>query len=717
MATLGSGNNTYNAKEHGETTTIDGGAGTDTVYLDGRAGVKLSYSFDGTYIHVDGVTGGSAWHFKLINVEKFKYGSKTVDLTAKYPEAFTSDTVAPVASSYSPSVNGTDVSVNSNIVITFSEAIKLGTGNIVLKADGVTVATYSASAPGANLTVSGSILTINPTDNLSVSTLYSVEIASGAITDGSGNAFTQSTTYQFTTSAVNVIEGSAKADTLNGTSNDDEISGLAGNDLIDGLAGADTMIGGLGNDTYSVDDEGDVVTELSGQGTDLVKSSISYTLGADVEKLTLTGSSALDGTGNTLANVITGNTGDNTLDGGDGKDKLLGGEGDDVYIVDVTSAGKLEDTITETKNASNQDTLQLRGTYTATKNVVFTLAANLENLDASATVASHMNIKGNAANNTLTGNDADNVIDGGVGDDTMLGGLGDDTYIVDSIDDVVTEDSNEGIDLVKIVSKVANSTYTLAGNVENGTLANTVASSLTGNALDNVLLGNKAANTLNGDEGDDTLNGGAGVDTMIGGDGDDLYYVDNILDVVNEVASSGNDSVTSTVTFSLDSDAAANVENLTLTGAKKANATGNALENTLLGNSGANILDGGAGADTLTGGAGKDVFLFKHSDAVDVVTDFVAGADKIAFSAAVFANLDAAKAVTAKGVAISASDFLSGTNITASANTGAHLLYDSDSGSLYYDADGAGDGSAVQVALLGSGTHPSLSAADILVVL
>jgi Ca2+-binding RTX toxin-like protein len=378
----------------------------------------------------------------------------------------------------------------------------------------------------------------------------------------------------------NVLTGNAAINTLTG--------GL-GNDTLNGAAGADILVGGLGNDTYIVDNVGDVVTEILNEGLDTIQSSITLaSLAVNVENLTLTGTGAINATGNELNNTLTGNTAANILNGGLGADTLIGGLGNDTYVVD--DAG---DVVTETSTLATEiDTVQA--------SISYVLNANVEKLTLTGTA--NINATGNELNNTLTGNAGNNILDGGLGNDTMVGGLGDDTYIVDVATDIVTEAASAGIDTVQ--SGAAN--YTLATNVENLVLMGTGNINGTGNTL---------ANTLTGNAGDNILNGGTGADNMLGGLGNDTYLVDNIADVVTEGVDAGVDTIESRVTYSLSS----NLENLTLAGTSAINGSGNDLSNILTGNAAANILNGGLGADTLVGGLGNDTYVV--DDAGDVVTE------------------------------------------------------------------------------------------------
>lgn len=133
-------------------------------------------------------------------------------------------------------------------------------------------------------------------------------------------------------SAVNTIIGNDAANTLMGMAGADVLRGNGGNDLLDGGVGPDTMQGGAGNDTYIVDQSADIVSEGVGAGTDQVNSSATFALGVNVENLTLTGSSAVNATGNTASNVIIGNSAANNITGSGDNDTLTGGGGADTFI-------------------------------------------------------------------------------------------------------------------------------------------------------------------------------------------------------------------------------------------------------------------------------------------------------------------------------------------------------------------------------------------------
>ena len=406
------------------------------------------------------------------------------------------------------------------------------------------------------------------------------------------------------------------------------LTGNTAANLLDGRGGGDTLSGGDGADTYVVDDGGDKIVETNAKaagGIDLVQSSVTFGLGANLEKLTLTGKGDINATGNELNNTLVGNIGGNRLDGGAGKDSMAGGAGNDTYVVESTG-----DVVTET--AGN-------GTDTVESAITFSLAtrAHVEHLTLTGAAA---NATGNALGNLLTGNALANILDGRTGADTLRGGAGNDVYIVDQAGDVVDEQGNTDTgDEVKSASVL----LAAITGIEHYTFTGTKAWTFTGNGSDNritggsgadnlngaggndTLLGNGGNDTLAGGSGADSLDGGTGNDLMKGGAGNDTYVVNAAGDKIDEEGNADTaDLVRASVSVNLATLAGGLIENATLTGAAALKATGHAGVNHLIGNDGANTLDGDDGADILEGGKGADVYMVDNLG--DQVIETLAGA-------------------------------------------------------------------------------------------
>ncbi|MFK0734632.1 MAG: furin, partial [Gloeotrichia echinulata HAB0833] len=253
-----------------------------------------------------------------------------------------------------------------------------------------------------------------------------------------------------------------------GIGNDSLIGGI-GNDYLDGYFGRDTLVGGAGNDLYIVDDDSVVITELSGQGTDTVEASVTYSLVSNyVDHLTLTGFTGfedINGTGNTLNNTITGNNGYNVIDGQNGNDLLVGNGGNDTLL-------------------------------------------------------------GGAGSDTLIGGDGDDILDGGPGGDIFQGGDGNDIFRIDNLLDVI----NDVYETNYINTVEASISYTLPNSINYLVITGTGNLSGTGNDYDNTISGNSGSNTLTGKAGDDTLYGNEGNDVLVGGSGNDILTGNSGLD-------------------------------------------------------------------------------------------------------------------------------------------------------------------------------------------
>ena len=176
---------------------------------------------------------------------------------------------------------------------------------------------------------------------------YLVDDVGDAITENASegtDGVQASVTYTLAGNVENLVLTGIAA--INGTGNSlaNSLTGNSAANVLDGGTGVDTMAGGLGDDTYIVDNTSDVVTEAASAGADLIKASVTYSASTNVENLMLTGTGAINATGNTLNNALTGNTGANTLMGGAGNDTLDGGAGNDLLHGGDTVSGAGNDT-------------------------------------------------------------------------------------------------------------------------------------------------------------------------------------------------------------------------------------------------------------------------------------------------------------------------------------------------------------------------------------
>jgi Ca2+-binding RTX toxin-like protein len=389
-----------------------------------------------------------------------------------------------------------------------------------------------------------------------------------------------------------------------------------------------------------------------------------------------------------------------------GSDKLYGagsphtfdgGPGNDYILVD--SAG---DRVIEAVGGG-YDTVFTTVTYALQAGMEIEALAVYDKLSTN-----YIELTGNEFNNILVGNEGSNVFRGGGGADQFYGGGGADYYFVDSPDDRVFEYgpgvaggdiSSPGGDGADVVWTSVSYTLQAGTSVEGFgaySSSSTNQMDLTGNEFSQSIVGNNASNVINGM---------GGADKMEGYGGNDYYVVDNQGDRVVEYDGQGYDIVFATTSFTL-----AGFNNLSAIESLGAydqastaalDLTGNKYAQRIVGSAGANVLDGKGGADVLFGEGGDDTFAFTSAlgnGNVDYMPDFQSGSDKIALDHKIFTGLAAG--------ALPDSAFLIG---TATLHAEDRIIYNQAIGSLLYDADGSGPGSAIQFATVQPGTEIKLS--------
>ena len=402
------------------------------------------------------------------------------------------------------------------------------------------------------------------------------------------------------------IFGEAGNDILYGLGGNDLLYGGLGNDILSGGTGTDRMIGGAGNDTYYVDNVLDHATEVSSaHGYDTVYSTVTWALGSYLEKLVLTGTAAINGYGNSLANSITGNSANNILNGNDGSDSLnglggndtlnggtgidtmVGGAGNDTYFVDNAA-----DVVTETNIIVDYDTVystvsRALGSYQERLILQGTAVTGIGNTLNNALYGNtgSNSLSGDAGNDLLSGGSGNDTLNGGTGNDTMYGGAGNDIYVIDNLADVVTETSAaDGYDTVNANASRLLGNYqerlNLLGTIGWGGYGNTLNNALYGNSGSNYLYGNTGNDLLSGGNGNDILNGGYGNDTLYGGIGADRYLFNTPLNTAYNKDTLMDFSWSQGDKFNLDNDIFTKLvyTGTLLTTQFKANATGTAAD-------------------------------------------------------------------------------------------------------------------------------------------
>lgn len=422
-------------------------------------------------------------------------------------ESATSDPTAAIT-------NVDDIAVAQNDTFTTIETTAIGTGLSVFDDNGngadsdpdsalsiIEVNGVAANVGAAITLASGALLTLNANGTFSYDPNGAFDKVPGSAS-GASNLISQDT---FTYTLAGGDAGTVVVDISGIDSDGDVLRGISGTN--------DTLTGGIGSDNYFVDDAGDTIVEIGGEGTaDRVSAVVSFALAADddIEIMSTSSSSskaAINLKGNALSQTIYGNAGKNILhDGGaGGADRMLGGDGNDTYVVYNAS-----DVIVERAGEGN-DRVSAGVSYVLGSGTEIELL-NTTSLNATRTI----DLTGNRFSQIIRGNAGDNVLnDGGAGDaDTLIGGGGNDAYIVYNSGDTITELAGQGDDRV---SAAVDFVLTNNANVEylnTTSLLGTQAIDLTGNNLDQLVRGNAGTNTIDGGDGSDLLYGMGGQDSF-----------------------------------------------------------------------------------------------------------------------------------------------------------------------------------------------------------
>jgi Ca2+-binding RTX toxin-like protein len=414
---------------------------------------------------------------------------------------------------------------------------------------------------------------------------FEVTLLLASVIDGLANGGVVAGELHEGTSGADTLTGDGGPDTLRGLDGDDTLIGLNGRDLLDGGAGVDRMEGGASDDRYIVDNAADLIVELLGGGArDLAEASVDYTLPDHVERLLLSGTGDLNGTGNAGHNVLIGNAGDNHLQGLAGDDWLDAGPGGD----DTLDGGAGTDMASfwQVPPAAQvwQTTLDLD------------LATGMATAQAdSFELIGIENVTGTSGRDILRGDGGDNLLRGLTGDDWLQGRGGNDTL-----------EGGNGIDTASYANAAARLVADLgAGVVRSGTDEDQLISieGLRASRFSDVITTGNGPTYVSAKEGHDWIVAGYGVDVIDGG-----RHIDTVSYAGANLGISASLKNGRGWTGAATGDRYAGVENLTGTGYGDA-LSGDDGRNHLRGLDGNDALFGYGGHDVLIGGTGDDMLF------------------------------------------------------------------------------------------------------------
>ncbi len=419
---------------HGTVASVSGGGKTWNVVVNPEAGFEGTMGFS---VNEGAVTDA------LSNAS-----------AAAFAEGQAIDTNAPTVTTFAPADGATAVGTGSDIVVSFSEAVKLGTGTIAIHAGSTTGAVLESFdvATSARVTLSGTTLTVNPASTLADGAQYFVTFSAGVVTDMAGNAFAGTDTYDFTTAAAQPLNlsGTVGADVLIGGSASDTLKGLGGTDTMDGRDGSDVYIIGTAGEHAAAE-----IADTGNTGIDEVRFTATgtatltlYAGDTGIElataapgsaALSINAAAVLNGLtiqGNAGANTLTGTNLDDVLIGGAGNDMLNGGNGNDTAsYADQTSAVTVNLSVTKAQNtgAAGSDTLKsIENLIGGSGNDVLTGSLGANRIEGGA---GNDTIDGGAGADRLLGGDGADTMLAGAGSDGLWGGLGADTFVFKAIAD------------------------------------------------------------------------------------------------------------------------------------------------------------------------------------------------------------------------------------------------------------------------------------------